>query len=147
MRTLLKLLVLAAIVVAAYKYGGPALRRLRGDRAASGPTFETDVSACLEAARRGSEAVGEAARYARPETRSAWEGAAADAAASITEARTACFCEGTACRRAEQALDALDDVLAAYRRFFEEDRAAFVNPASSMERAQNLLAEARTLAE
>lgn len=146
LRTLIKLLVLAAIVVGIFHYGLPALRR-RGSVERNSAELETGPVECVDAAEAGSNAVGEIATRVAPGDRGAWLTAEAEARVVLVAAREACRCEGTACRRAEQALDELDGVLTAYRGLFAERGARFVNPASSHERAQNLLAEARALME
>ncbi|MGH9464896.1 MAG: hypothetical protein ACRD0X_04575 [Thermoanaerobaculia bacterium] len=150
LRTLVKLLLLAALVVAAVEYGPAALRRLRDARAGpSSPEVddETGPIECLAAAEHGSEVVGEVAYRFNPGNLEAWRAAEADAQQALADARAACFCASTACRRVEQALDELDGVLEAYRDMMDARGGGFVNPASSHERAFQLLAEARALLE
>jgi hypothetical protein len=147
LRTIVKLLLLAAVVVALVQYGPPFLRRLRGPATAVEAGEDTSAAACLDAAELGSDLVGEVAYEFNPGNLEVWRQAEADAQQALADARTACLCAGTACRRVEQALDELDGVLEAYRDMMDARGGGFVNPASSYERAHQLLAEARALLE
>jgi hypothetical protein len=146
LRILVKLLLLAAVVVAVWRYGPPTLRRLQGARPSDSPeAAEAGPGECIAAAERASEVVGEVAYEFNPGNLEVWRAAEADAQQAIEVAREICFCEGTACRRVEQALDELEGVLAAYRHMMDSPGGRFVNPASSHERALRLLAEAQAL--
>ncbi len=150
LRTVVKLLVLAAIVVTVLQYGLPAWRRSQGGTAGSGflmPEPEAGPAACLDAGERSSEAVGEVAYEYSPGDLADWRAAEEEAQQVIAAARELCTCPETACRRVEQALDELDGVLAAFRNMMDTRDGGFVNPASAHERASNLLLEARALLE
>lgn len=147
LRTLVKLLLLAALVIAVWRYGPSTLRRLQGNGASGPPGAEAGPGECIAAAEQASEVVGEVAYEFNPGSLEVWRAAETEARQAIAGAREICFCEGTACRRVEQALDELEGVLAAYRRMMDSPGGAFVNPASSHERALQLLAEAQALLE
>jgi len=148
-RFLVKLLLLAAIVGLIVEYGLPTLHRLRG--AANGEQQEVEPepgpTECLAAAEQASELVGEVAYTFNPESLAAWRAAEEAAKEAVAAARLPCGCEGTACRRVEQALVELEGVLAAYRSLMDSPHGGFVNPASSLERSSTLMAEARALLE
>jgi hypothetical protein len=146
-RLLLKLALLAAIVVMVVEVGLPALGRLRGAATGEPKEVEPGPAECLEAAEQASELVGEVAYAFNPESLAAWRAAEEAAEEAVAAARLPCACEGTGCRRVEQALDELDGVLAAYRSMMDTPHGGFVNPASSLERASNLMAEAQALLE
>ncbi len=147
LRTLTKWFVVLAVVAVAFEYGRPALRRLRDSGSPPSPSVDAGPVECLAAAQQGSDRVGEVAYEFNPGSLEAWRAAEAEARQALEEARERCACEGTACRRAEQALEELDGVLAAYRDMMGARGGGFVNPASSHERALQLLDEARALLE
>lgn len=150
MRTVLKLIVLAAIVAAVFQYGLPFLQRHSGGGTASSLPPEDGESGawdCVEAAstanadftaatRSAARAIGEASGYPT---------VVRDARASIEDARARCNCQHVACGKASRALDALDELVDVYDDML--GGTGMANPAAARERVETLLAEARQAAD
>jgi hypothetical protein len=149
MRTILNLIVLAALAVAVVEYVLPAIQEdgSRGDRAAPRPVAEEPgVWDCVAAASAANDNLSAATRAAAEQI-GVDQGASTvvtDARAEIEAARARCACEHVACGTAEQALDALEAVVDSYAGILSGSGVS--NPATAKERVIDLLAEAREAA-
>lgn len=149
MRTILKLIVLAAVAVAVVQYVLPAIQAkqpgARTSLEASAPS-ESGVWDCVEAASAANESFVAATRAAAVPTDggTGYSTIVADARAQIEEARARCSCEHVACGKADGALDALEAVVNSYADMLTGT--ALSNPATAQERVVRLLAEAREAA-
>lgn len=150
MRTILKLIVLAALAVALVQYVLPALRR---HRAAARPSVvavdsgESGAWDCVAAASAANENFTAATRAAAAQAgrdSSGYGSVVDDARAEIEDARARCTCPHVACGKAGRALDALEELVDVYGNMLSGTGMA--NPVSARERVENLLAEARQAA-
>jgi hypothetical protein len=149
MRTILNLIVLAALAVAVVEYVLPALRGdgSRADRARVRPAAEeSGVWDCVAAASAANDNLSAATRAAAEQVGSdrASSTVVTDARAEIESARARCTCEHVACGKAEQALDALEAVVDSYAGILSGTGVS--NPATAKEQVIDLLAEAREAA-
>lgn len=150
MRTILKLIVFAAVVAAVVQYALPALRK----HSAGTPTAsialeggETGAWDCVEAASAANADFTAATRAAaqRVGDHSGYSTVVADARSEIDDARMRCNCQHVACGKATRALDALDELVDVYDDML--GGTGMANPAAARERVETLLAEARQAAD
>lgn len=149
MRTILQLIVLAALVVAVVEYVLPAMRNREAGAPAAGGSLDSGESGawdCVEAASAASEGFAAATRAAAVPTdgNRGYSTIVAEARAAIEEARARCSCDHVACGKGDQALDALGEVVNSYADMLAGT--ALSNPATAQERVVQLLSEAREAA-
>lgn len=145
MKTIVKLAVLGAILYAALIYGRPWLEELLGDMGLGDVGGGGNVGlACVEAAERVNEDFADAIRNhgLPPLDLDRWSGALKMTDGRLQKARIRCQCEGDACKVANQALDALEQLMSSTDQGLRSGNPPF-NSARDREKIVDLLSAAR----
>lgn len=146
MKRLVTLVVVVIVLYVGYTKALPWIRQQMGQSSSAGG--DTAAARCVHQADLASDTFGDnfVKRFRPDADADFWDGFVGDVRKEIAAARSLCSCSGAACRKAKEAMNALDDLVADYDERFHSDLGMRPNPAGELSRVHDLLNEARALA-